>query len=236
MSLKEQVIARVDFNQEVLARSPIAKGVIDGGLSMIPFLGTAIMSALDTRTARLYQENSERFAQEVAKRVSELDEEKLDKEYIQSDEFVSVLIEILLRNARTHEREKVALYARLFTNTVTSDLSRVPFKEGLVRIIDELSVEHVHILSYISDRDTAFTDEDRTNNRDSTTVEEISASLGITEARVLAYCEQMSRFGLLRDWFIGRYDYHRGHYEITGYGRQLATFLTLENERSDSEV
>lgn len=72
-----------------------------------------------------------------------------------------------------------------------------------------------------------FTQEDRNKNADSITVEEIGQVLKLTQSQVAAYCEHMVRFGLLQDWFLGRWDYKRGHYELTDYGRDFAAFLEI---------
>ena len=45
---RQSAIERVNEVEERLARSPIWKGLIDGGLSLIPGLGQAISSALST--------------------------------------------------------------------------------------------------------------------------------------------------------------------------------------------
>jgi hypothetical protein len=154
-----------------------------------------------------------------------LDDSKLDKAFLESDEFTSLLLGTLARNAQVHEKEKTRLYARLFVNAAKLGNSSVPYKEGFLQIIDQLSVAHIHILSLIHQKSLAFTDEDRQNNRDGITAEEIALETGVSVDRVQAYCEQMIRFGLLRDWGIGRYGYRPGSYEMTTYGHDFARFL-----------
>ena len=225
MSAKENLLSKIDNVNAALSSSPIVKGLIDGGLSLIPFLGQAITSALDTRAFQLFEENSRQFAEEVRRLLSRLNETKLDKQFMESNEFVSLLIEILARNARTYEQEKISLYARVFVNAATYDKSEVPYKEGFIRIIDELSVEHIRVLAFIYEQSENFTEDDKENGKDRVLAKQVSEALRISLSRTQAYCDQMIRFGLLRDWAIGKFDYKPGFYAITDYGRELAEFL-----------
>ena len=225
MSEKGEVIAKVDQVNAALSKSPIIKGLIDGGLSLIPFFGQAITSVLDARAFQLFEKNTKHFVKELKQLVEYIDDEKLDKEFIESDEFISLLTEVLSRNARTYEDEKVRFFARVFINSAIHGMSKVPYKEGFVRIIDELSADHIRVLSFIYEKSLPSTEEDREENRDRVLASQISEALNIPGSRVLAYCEQMIRFGLLQDWGIGRYDYKPGSYEITDYGREFAAFL-----------
>jgi hypothetical protein len=149
MNSKSRALEIVDQVNAALSVSPIVKGLVDGGLSLVPFLGEAITSALDSRAFQLYENNSKAFVNELRRLMESLDEEKMDKQFIESTEFVSLLTTILTRNARTHEREKVRFYARIFVNSATRGKSQVSYKEGFVRMVDELSVSHIWVLSFV---------------------------------------------------------------------------------------
>ncbi len=228
MNIKGKVLSKVDQVSDVISSSPIVKGLIDGGLSLVPFFGQAITSALDTRAFQLFEANSRQFAEEVHRVVSGLDESKLDKQFIESDEFVSLLAEILAHNARTYEQEKVRLYARVFVNAATYSKSKTPYKEGFVRIIDELSIDHVRALAFVYERSKTLSADNEKSGTNRVLVEEIAEALNVPSSRIQAYCEQMIRFGLLRDWAIGKYGYKPGSFAMTDYGCELAEFLKLQ--------
>ncbi|MCL4531191.1 MAG: hypothetical protein M1282_17515 [Chloroflexi bacterium] len=134
------------------------------------------------------------------------------------------MIETLACNAKAHEEEKVKLFAKIFAGFITIKGSQIPYKDGFIRIVDELSPEHIKVLALILNRikNPIETDEILKERVQS---QEISTELNITNERVQAYCEQMIRYGLLRDWGIGRLDYEPGSYTITGYGSEFCTFL-----------
>jgi len=225
MTIKDTAISTVDQVNAALSRSPIVKGLIDGGISLIPFLGQAITSALDTRAFQLFEQNSKCFSEDVKELVRKLDQNMLDRRFIESAEFVSILTDILARNARTHEEAKIRLYATLFVNFTKLGKSATPYKEGFIRIIDELSVEHIQVLAVINKQDMASVAGDTKQSGSHALSQEIAKEMGIPEARVQAYCDQMTRFGLLRDAAIGHYDYKPGSYAITDYGREFVGLL-----------
>jgi hypothetical protein len=230
MSIKNEISDKVDLALKEFSNHPIGKGLIAGGLSCLPVLGPAIMEVLNSRLSQTMFRNTENFVDELKRQLEDVNEKAISKGFLGSDEFSSLLLEILTKNARTHEREKISYYATIFINSTMEDKSEVPYKEGFVRIVDELSVQHILILSYILSRSLAFSDEDKKNNRDFINSTEIAETQRISESRAKAYCEQMIRYGLLQDWYIGRWDYKPGHYALAEYGFEFTAFLRSESK------
>ncbi len=141
MTTKKNLLAQIDKTNEQISDSPIIKGLVDGGLSLIPFVGTAISSSLDTRAFQLFEENSRKFADEVRRIITDLDENKLDKEFLESPEFTSLLIATLSRNAHTYQKEKIGVFAKIFVSFFTSPESKSSYKQGFIQIIDELVLQ-----------------------------------------------------------------------------------------------
>ena len=230
MNDKNKIIASIDKLNALYSQSPIVKGLLDGGLSFIPFLGSAITSALDTRISQIYEQNSKEFSEEVKFLVNQLDETKIDKQFLESEEFVSLLIETLARNARAHEREKTKLFATIFVNATILGKSKVSYKEGFLQIIDALSVAHIHIFSCIYEKSLEMTNTD--TNRDFILDEQIAEVTSINKDTVQAYCAHMMRFGLLYDPTVGRYGHKGpGKYNITAYGNEFAEFLKTKDSQ-----
>jgi hypothetical protein len=232
MNVGEQVITSVDRVSEALSKSPILKGLVDGGFSLIPFVGQAVVSALDTRAFQLFEENSKLFSEEVRNIITVLDEEKIDKDFIYSSEFISLLFDTLSKNARCYEHEKTKLYANLFVNSVMYEGSKVPYKEGFLRMVDELSVDHIRILSFAYEKTLTFTKEDiEAENvfRGTISVKDVVAALGIRESRASAYMMHLARFGLLHDYGVGALDVKSGeYYRVAAYGFEFAAFLIVQ--------
>ncbi len=231
MGIRDKAIAKADQVNASLMSSPIVKGLLDTGIPcLFPVVGPGILSALDKRAAQLAEKNSKLFAEELKRHIDSIAEDKLDKAFVESDEFVSLLINVLARNARAHEEEKVKFYAALFMNAVMTPTSSTSYKEGFVQIIDELGVDHIRVLSHIESTWRALSDEDRKKNGKDFSATAVAQALHMPEHRAIAYCDQMMRFGLLRDPAVGRFGYKPGYYAITDYGSELMSFLTMEGQ------
>lgn len=234
MEIKKEFLEKVDQTNEQISKSPIVKGLVDGLISLVPFLGSAISSSLDTRAFQLFEENSKRFAEEIRNIVKNLDEAKLDKIFIETPEFTSLLLEVLTRNARAYEEEKVKLFARAFVAFSTTQGAETKYKEGFIKIIDELTVDHIRVLGFVLYRLNNPNKENEKLRR-RVLAEDISNSLDIPIDRVLAYCQHLLRFGLLWDWGIGKLgEYKPNKFSITDYGQELATLLKSIDTTKDS--
>ena len=95
MDIKKEFLEKVDKTNDQISASPIIKGLVDGLISLVPFIGSAISSSLDTRAFQLFEENSRRFAEETREILEKIEEKKIDKNFLESKEFTSLLIEIL---------------------------------------------------------------------------------------------------------------------------------------------
>ncbi len=223
MSAKEKAIATVDKVTGALGSTMIGKALLDGGLALVPGLGTAISSALDSRAFRLYEKNSRRFAEQLRFEMNRLTEEKLDKKFIESDEFVAILLDTLMRNAKTHEQKKINLFARAFANFSSKKYSSIPHKEGFLEIIERLSFDHSRVIAFIFERSREPLAKGET--RTPVTAVQVAGNFAIQQSHAEAWCEQLARYGLIKDARVGLAEYESRHYEITNYGREFAEFL-----------
>lgn len=223
MPAKEKAVAKVDAATKALGSTTVGKALLDGGLSLIPGLGAAISSALGSRAFQLYEQNSRQFAEHLRTEIDRLGEDKLDKTFIESDEFVSVLIDTLMRNARTHEREKTVLFARAFANFSSTEYSSTPHKEGFLEIVERLSLDHARAIAFIYRQSCEPLAEGE--RRKIVTAVDVAGELGVKQSFAEAWCEHLGRYGLVRDTRLGTFDYEPYQYEITNYGREFASFL-----------
>ena len=224
MEVKKNALAKLDNISQRYAEQPAVKVAIDVMLSVIPGVGAGIGSLLEVRASQLAEKNWRRFVQEVRNRLGRLEEDQVSRDYVDSDEFTSLLLQILRRSATAHEEEKTRLFAQIFANSMLCDKSQTPYKEGFVQIIDELSVDHIRVLAAVSEKYAAIPEERFKDGMGYVNADAVTSELSLPLSRVVAYCEHPSRFGLLHEHrpFLG---YRSGHYEVTPYGREFAEFL-----------
>ena len=217
----ERAIARVNEIEAQLGQSPIGKALVDSALSLVPVLGPAVSSALSTRASTLAQRNTALLLEELRLQLQGLGAAKLDETFLESEEFVTLLVRTLEFNARTHRQQKVRLFARVFFGFLHGTGSQAEYKHGFVRLVDELEPEHIAALAIVH-RDSNPVEDGKAR---CATAAAIAEELHISEPRALAYGEQMIRYGLVRDFGIGKYDYSPGSFVITDYGREFCEHL-----------
>ena len=57
--------------------------------------------------------------------LNRIDETKLDRNFVESEEFVAILLDVLVMNSKTHQSEKTGLFARAFANFATNEVQEV---------------------------------------------------------------------------------------------------------------
>ena len=220
---REAALSRLNEIESQLARSPLGRALLNGGLSLIPGLGPAIASCLATRAANLADRNTAALIAELRAEFARLGDEKLDAEFLASDEFVAVLLRTLELNARASRADKVCLFARVFRGFLSGIGSALPFKEGFLRVVDELEPEHIAVLRIIYRESAPTTDSQ--DRPDRAWVESIAKELDLSQGRALTYGVQLMRFGLVQDDSIGRMGYTPGRFKMTEYGEQCCEHL-----------
>ena len=232
MRIKEKALAKLDDISQRYAEQPAVKVATDVILSVIPLpgVGVGISSLLEARASQLAEKNTRRFVEEVRTRLGRLEEDQVSRDYVESDEFTSLLLQMLRRNATAHEEEKTRLFAQIFANSMLRDKSQTPYKEGFVQIIDDLSVDHMRVLAAMSEKYAAIPQERLKEGMAYVDADQVATELGLPLSRLVAYCEHLSRFGVLHEHrpFLG---YESGHYELTPYGREFAEFLRDEADQ-----
>ena len=194
MDPKELMIEKYNVLSKDIWVSPICKGLRDGGLSLIPFFGTAISSALDTRLAIIAEKNSHIFAEELKRRMEHLDGNKIDKEFLESEEFVSLLMEILQKMNKVYEKDKIRSLSSIFINSSLTDKSKTKYKENFVRIVSDLSMDHIAVFSAICNKC------DRTPPpQDFLSAADIAQQVSLPISRAIAYGFELTRYGIAAD-------------------------------------
>ena len=108
-------------------------------------------------------------------------------------------------------------FAQVFIGFLHGDGPTVAYKEGFLRVVDELEPEHIAVLTIVH-RESAGESEYAGS-------EHIAKELDIPEGRAIAYGVQLIRFGLVRDHGVGRWGYKPGRFTITDYGSEFCVHL-----------
>jgi hypothetical protein len=116
----------------------------------IPLAGNAISSILGGVAKRRVAERATDVFQAVKERLENVEKTKIDEEYFKSDEFMTVLLLAIEQLQTTHDKQKLGMLANAIANSGRVEFSSESRKELFIRIMRDLSPQHVAMLSAMS--------------------------------------------------------------------------------------
>lgn len=141
---------RIDHALERLAE----ESRLDGGndalsavVASIPFAGSAISSILADGAKRRVVERVEETFRAIKEKLDNVDKTKVDEEYFKSDEFMTILLLAIEQLQTTHDKKKIQMIANALANSGMVDFSSDSRKELFMRIMRDLSPQHVSMLA-----------------------------------------------------------------------------------------
>lgn len=124
----------------------VGKEALDAAIAAVPVVGSVILAvANDISTRRSFERAIELFRL-MKEDFERLDEAKLDKEFFKTEEFQTLLFLALEQLRTTHDKEKQRMLAAALTKSGVADFSSEERKELFMRIIRDLSPQHIRIL------------------------------------------------------------------------------------------
>ena len=146
--------AEIQDRSRLVSTIPISKktyvmktteSVVRGIFGVIPTIGTALNEAIFDYRARLKQERLEKFVEEVAGILRTIESNKIDTAYIQSEEFVDFLEDVLIRAAKIRAEEKRRKLAAVLAGRLQHAQS-TPFDDRFLDLLLSLTEIQVRIL------------------------------------------------------------------------------------------
>ena len=124
----------------------VGKKSLNAAIAAVPFVGSVILSiASDIGTRKSYERAIEMFRL-IKQNLEHLDESQLDKDFFTTDEFQTLLFLAFEQLRTTHDKEKQAMLAAALSNSGTTDFSAEERKELFVRVLRDLSPQHIRVL------------------------------------------------------------------------------------------
>jgi len=124
--------------------------IVHGLLSLLP-TGGFLDSVLFRRIKQSARKRLEEFHVVFAKQLSDLDENKVDKDFLDSEEFDTLVMKVVARTVWEHSEEKRAFLRAVLLNSITVDLSKNPLKETILELLNEISPAHIKVLEAFSE-------------------------------------------------------------------------------------
>ena len=122
------------------------KKVVSKVIDQIPHYGKEINKILFGDAQRRVAERAEDVFKAVKDRVERIEDAKIDKEFLKSDEFMTILILAIEQLQTTHDKGKMDMIANAVANSGVLGFSTDSRKELFMRILRDLAPEHVQTL------------------------------------------------------------------------------------------
>jgi hypothetical protein len=126
---------------------------LDGGsealnalIATIPFAGGAITSILSGRAQRQMRERVNDVFEAFKERLEQMEAGRIDKNYFESDEFLTLFTLTLEQTQTTHDKAKLKMLATGLANSAKSEFTSELRKELFLRIIRDLAPQDIGTL------------------------------------------------------------------------------------------
>ena len=118
-------------------------------IELIPHYGSHIVKLLFGDAQKRVAERAKDVFDAVRERMESLEGTKIDKEFLKSDEFMTVIILAVEQLQTTHDKTKLEMLANSLANASTINFSTEQRKELFLRIFRNLAPEHIAELQRI---------------------------------------------------------------------------------------
>jgi hypothetical protein len=146
MSLTDRIAIAIELHNEG-AKLNGGSEALNAVFASIPFAGGAISALLAGRAQRLIQERAADVFEAFGERLRQMEGDKVDKAFFESEEFLTLLTIALEQIQTTHDKNKLNMLATALANSARHDCSSENRKELFLRIFRDLAPEHVEILN-----------------------------------------------------------------------------------------
>lgn len=186
---------------------------------LIPRVGSSIDMLLTNKAQKFAEERKERLFTELKAEIEKLDEFKIDKEYLQSEELFDILLQAIDKTVRTRSKEKIKLFAKVLKGALLfSGLDKGSRAEEYLNVLSELTINEVRLAKVVFD----LKEVDITREEDN---ELFRRCTFIDKEDFPFYMKRLEKAGLVREMVGMIADYEGGIYKITATFTKMMDFL-----------
>lgn len=140
---RQLAVSKTDATHEVPRQ--IGVGVIKAIIGIVPFVGPALNEALFDIRSRIQQDRVTDLVQRLSIGIEALGESKIDKAYLETDEFSDIATEVLNRTARTRSESKRERFARIILGNLIGRREGA-FDPVFRELVEELTDDDIDVL------------------------------------------------------------------------------------------
>jgi len=123
--------------------------ILRASISKIPFIGSPLDIFLTTKAQKIFSDRIINLFDELKYEMTTLENKKVDKDYINSEEFIDLFINAIEAAAKTRSNEKIKLYAKLLKGAIKFQDRRKYSPEEYLQVLSELTIKELEVAKAI---------------------------------------------------------------------------------------
>ena len=123
--------------------------VLRGAITLIPFIGSPLDIFLTTKAQKIVNDRIMNLFNELIEEMSTLEDGMVDKDYIDSEEFIEVFTKTIETAAKTRSKEKIKLYAKLLKGATKFQDRKKYSPEEYLQVLSELTMKELEVAKAI---------------------------------------------------------------------------------------
>lgn len=123
--------------------------VLRGLVNLIPAIGGVLDIIFCERLNQITAKQTEDFIEFTKKEFEKVDENKVNKEFINSDDYADLTVRCLSSSIRTRHKEKIKLFAKVLKSAATSENFDLNEFEEILPTFEQVSIRELTVLFHL---------------------------------------------------------------------------------------
>jgi hypothetical protein len=203
--------------------------VIRAAINLIPYVGGSLDVIFTSKGQKITGQRIQEFIKKLAEELNKVSESKVDKKYLDSEEWFDVVIKAMDSARKTRDTEKISWYAKILRGAVVLR-DRIDFDpEAYLQVLTELSSNELRVAKVIFEmqKEGPKVGEYELHWAHNKGWDNLSQKCDFISKDDLTFILlRLQKAGLIREITGGYTDYQGGTYVVTPTFRKLMWYIS----------
>lgn len=218
-------IMKNEIQKSNICDDPNVKGGIAVLIASIPSVGGIINTFMSTRSQEIFNKRIILLCEEIQAQLEYIDINKIDKNFLESEEFFDVCYKIFSSSKKTRQKEKIKMYAKIFKETLIRGFNQnLDYVDQILSVIEVLSLNDLIVLKYLYDNKDKINDSVYAINEKFWSYLTIE---GMDGGDVAYSINRLFNYGFLSERYGAVLSYSGGYYRLTIFADKFVEYLNI---------
>lgn len=194
-------------------------------IQMIPIVGGSVDLLLTSKWHKISQKRLEIFIEAVTEEFALIEETKVDRQFLETEEFFDLVIKALNLVIKTRSSEKIKLYAKILQGSLTKSNSTF-HAEDYLNVLEELTEKELVFAKCfyeLKSKNEPYLKDDQ-NDISYTSM----SFLNVSKEEAQFFFQRLEKVGLVKELVGSFIGYGGGVYNITDLFNALMDYLSIK--------